>query len=56
MHREMEQIDWIYEGDFRLSEFLGVRQITEALNYAFLTCSPFRWVLVSYRHGAGRPA
>jgi adenine deaminase len=46
MHREMEQIDWIYEGDFRLSEFLGVRQITEALSYAFLTCSPFRWVLV----------
>jgi adenine deaminase len=46
MRAEMKKIDWVYDGDFRVKEFLGVDQVTEALNYGFLTCQPWYWTLI----------
>jgi adenine deaminase len=46
LHAEMAKVKWISTGEFRLREFLGVEQVTEALIYGFLTCMPWYWTMV----------
>jgi len=46
MREEMELMEWLELPVHRLQEFLGVKHMTEALNYAFLTCPPWIWVFV----------
>jgi adenine deaminase len=46
MRSEMNKMDWLEKGTFPILEMLGVDRVTEAMNYAFLTCPPRCWVMV----------
>jgi adenine deaminase len=46
MRAEMAKMELLETGDFPFKELLGVESTTEAMNYGFLTCPPWFWVLV----------
>jgi len=46
MRAEMNKMEWLEKGTFPFQELLGVDRVTEALNYGFLTCPPWYWVMV----------
>jgi hypothetical protein len=39
-------MELLEKGEFPFKELLGVDCTTEALNYGFLTCPPWYWVMV----------
>jgi adenine deaminase len=46
MRDEMNKMEWLEKGSFPFRELLGVDRVTEAMNYGFLTCPPWFWVMV----------
>jgi adenine deaminase len=46
MRAQMDEMEWLEKGVFPLQEMLGVDRLTEAMNYGFLTCPPWFWVMV----------
>jgi adenine deaminase len=46
MREEMNKMEWLEKGSFPFRELLGVDRVTEAMNYGFLTCPPWYWVMV----------
>jgi adenine deaminase len=47
MRAEMARMDWLDGERHWVQDVLGVKYMTEALIYGFLTCPPWYWVLVS---------
>ncbi len=43
---QMTEMELLEKGEFPFKELLGVDCTTEALNYGFLTCPPWYWVMV----------
>jgi len=46
LRAQMDQMELLEKGPFPFRELLGVESTTEALNYGFLTCPPWYWVMV----------
>ncbi len=46
LRAEMNKMEWLEKPGFPFQELLGVDRPTEALNYGFLTCPPWYWVMV----------
>jgi adenine deaminase len=46
LRAEMNKLELLETGVFPFKELLGVDRVTEALNYGFLTCPPWYWVMV----------
>jgi adenine deaminase len=46
MREQMDKMEWLEKGSFPFRELLGVDRVTEAMNYGFLTCPPWYWVMV----------
>jgi adenine deaminase len=46
MRAQMGEMEMLEKGGFAFSELLGFDSATEALNYGFLTCPPWFWIMV----------
>jgi adenine deaminase len=46
MRAEMNKMEWLEKPGFPFQELLGIDRVTEAMNYGFLTCPPWYWVMV----------